>query len=139
MLQFVRSMHLEDGWPLEQVLPWVTSNPARILKLAGKGAIAAGHDADLLLLEVGRRGSQLLGCWQLPPQLLAAGLPPPAAHVTLPPRLPGPLQPSTLALRYVVARGQVVKTPEWVRGGLFERGESGGCEIRPRTLPQAAA
>ena len=36
--------------------------------------------------------------------------------------------PGTLELRYVVAGGEVVKTPEWVRGGQFERGPG----IRPR-------
>lgn len=41
---------------------------------------------------------------------------------------PTALQADTLALQYVVARGEVVKTPEWVRGSMFERGEG----IRPR-------
>ncbi|KAL4857172.1 Isoaspartyl dipeptidase [Chlorella vulgaris] len=39
----------------------------------------------------------------------------------------GRLAPRTLELRYVLARGVVVKTPEWVRGGMFEKGPS----IRP--------
>lgn len=38
------------------------------------------------------------------------------------------LDPGNLELRYVVARGEVVMTPEWTRGGCFERGPG----IRPR-------
>jgi beta-aspartyl-dipeptidase (metallo-type) len=38
---------------LDLVLPLVTTNPARMLKLAGKGRIAAGCDADVLVLERG--------------------------------------------------------------------------------------
>jgi beta-aspartyl-dipeptidase (metallo-type) len=37
--------------PLERVLPLVTSNTARVLKLADKGRIAAGADADLVVLQ----------------------------------------------------------------------------------------
>ena len=37
--------------PLEQALPPFTSNPARLLRLAGKGGIAAGADADLVALD----------------------------------------------------------------------------------------
>jgi N-acetylglucosamine-6-phosphate deacetylase len=36
---------------LEKVLRLVTSNPARILGLPGKGRIALGYDADFLLLD----------------------------------------------------------------------------------------
>ena len=36
----------------------------------------------------------------------------------------------TLELRYVYARGKLVRTPEWTLGGAFER----GSRIRPRTL-----
>lgn len=39
------------GLPLEQVLPAFTSNPADHLQLAGKGHIAVGADADLVLLD----------------------------------------------------------------------------------------
>ena len=42
------------------------------------------------------------------------------------------LHPATLEVRYVVAGGEVVKTPEWVRGGMFERGPG----IRPRRPSQ---
>ncbi|CAL8470415.1 g9957 [Coccomyxa elongata] len=41
------------------------------------------------------------------------------------------LDKETLDLRYVVALGQVVKTPEWTKGGAFERGP----HIRPHVLP----
>ena len=39
------------GLALEAVLPAVTSNPAKLLRLTRKGTIAVGHDADLLLLD----------------------------------------------------------------------------------------
>jgi beta-aspartyl-dipeptidase (metallo-type) len=40
-----------EGLPLDQALPSVTSNPARILRLARKGRLAAGMDADVVLLD----------------------------------------------------------------------------------------
>ena len=39
------------GLALEQALPAFTSNPARLLRLPRKGAIAAGADADLVALD----------------------------------------------------------------------------------------
>ena len=42
---------VECGLPLEQALPAFTSNPARLLRLAGKGVIEAGCDADLVALD----------------------------------------------------------------------------------------
>ncbi|MGX7107506.1 beta-aspartyl-peptidase [Hutsoniella sourekii] len=42
---------LNGGIPLEIALTAVTSNVARILKLAGKGHLRADHDADILLLD----------------------------------------------------------------------------------------
>lgn len=39
------------GVPLEQALAPFTSSPARLLQLAGKGTIAVGADADLVVLE----------------------------------------------------------------------------------------
>ncbi|MFT7517074.1 MAG: beta-aspartyl-dipeptidase (metallo-type), partial [Myxococcota bacterium] len=36
---------------LEQALPAFTANPAEHLKLEGKGRIAVGYDADLVVLE----------------------------------------------------------------------------------------
>ncbi len=42
---------LARGLRLEQALPAFTSNPARLLRLAGKGRIAVGADADLVVLD----------------------------------------------------------------------------------------
>ncbi len=42
---------LRRGVPLERALPAFTSNPARLLRLAGKGRIQVGADADLLSLD----------------------------------------------------------------------------------------
>lgn len=39
--------------PLEKVLPLVTANTAGVLKLAGKGKLEEGKDADLLVLKKG--------------------------------------------------------------------------------------
>lgn len=38
-------------WPLEKILPLVTSNPARVLKLQTKGSIDVGMDADLVVVD----------------------------------------------------------------------------------------
>jgi beta-aspartyl-dipeptidase (metallo-type) len=40
-----------EGIPLPTALLPFTSNPARILKLRGKGRIQAGQDADLILVD----------------------------------------------------------------------------------------
>jgi beta-aspartyl-dipeptidase (metallo-type) len=42
---------LARGIALETALPAMTSNPARLLRLARKGAIAIGNDADLVVLD----------------------------------------------------------------------------------------
>ncbi len=42
---------LSMGLPLERALPAFTCNPARLLRLAGKGRIEAGLDADLVALD----------------------------------------------------------------------------------------
>jgi beta-aspartyl-dipeptidase (metallo-type) len=47
----VRDAVLHDQVPLETALQTVTANPARILKLGGKGQLSAGADADLVLLD----------------------------------------------------------------------------------------
>jgi beta-aspartyl-dipeptidase (metallo-type) len=44
---------LDAGFELADVLPLVTGNPAGILKLDTKGRVAAGADADLVVLERG--------------------------------------------------------------------------------------
>jgi beta-aspartyl-dipeptidase (metallo-type) len=49
----LRRCILEHGFSVEQVLPFATSNTARILKLSTKGQIRTGMDADLLVLERG--------------------------------------------------------------------------------------
>jgi beta-aspartyl-dipeptidase (metallo-type) len=50
LLQTVRAL-LARGHALDAVLPAFTSNIARLLRLPGKGAIAVGADADLLVLD----------------------------------------------------------------------------------------
>jgi beta-aspartyl-dipeptidase (metallo-type) len=42
---------LQRGVPLEHALPAFTSNPARLLRLAAKGQIRVGADADLVALD----------------------------------------------------------------------------------------
>lgn len=52
LLEQVRAC-VEAGFELADVLPVVTANAARVLKLAGKGRVAAGADADIAVLEAG--------------------------------------------------------------------------------------
>ncbi|TYR77430.1 beta-aspartyl-peptidase [Rossellomorea vietnamensis] len=47
----VRKAVLEDGVPLETAIKVITSNPAKILKLTGKGSLAEGKDADVVLVD----------------------------------------------------------------------------------------
>ncbi|MEG0774716.1 beta-aspartyl-peptidase [Clostridium sp.] len=47
----VRDAILVDKVPFEQAIKVITSNPATILKLKGKGKIEVNYDADLVLLE----------------------------------------------------------------------------------------
>jgi beta-aspartyl-dipeptidase (metallo-type) len=54
---------LRAGRPLETVLPAFTSNPARHLKLRGKGELTVGCDADLIVL----------GADDLPRSVMVAG------------------------------------------------------------------
>lgn len=42
---------VECGQPLERVLPAFTSNPARLLRLSGKGHLGPGAEADLVVLD----------------------------------------------------------------------------------------
>jgi beta-aspartyl-dipeptidase (metallo-type) len=49
----VRDCIINHGFAVELVLPLVTSNTARVLKLDGKGCLAAGRDADVLVLRKG--------------------------------------------------------------------------------------
>ncbi len=50
LLETIRALRTR-GHAFEQILPPFTSTPARHLKLTGKGQIAVGADADLLVLE----------------------------------------------------------------------------------------
>jgi len=47
----VRDAVRGEGVPFATALQVITSNPARILKLRGKGALEAGADADIVLLD----------------------------------------------------------------------------------------
>jgi beta-aspartyl-dipeptidase (metallo-type) len=48
--QFVASVR-DEGLPLVQVLPLFTQNTATVLKLEGKGSLAAGKSADVLVVD----------------------------------------------------------------------------------------
>lgn len=58
---------LERGERLERVLPAFTSNVARVLRLPAKGQVAAGADADLVVLDGGGRVTDVmaLGRWHV--------------------------------------------------------------------------
>jgi len=47
----VRDAVLDEHIPLATALQVITANPARILKLRGKGSLTAGADADIVLLD----------------------------------------------------------------------------------------
>jgi beta-aspartyl-dipeptidase (metallo-type) len=47
----VRDCVLHHGFPLERILPFITENTARILKLHEKGTLERGKIADVLVLE----------------------------------------------------------------------------------------
>jgi beta-aspartyl-dipeptidase (metallo-type) len=47
----IRDCVVNHRFALERVLPLVTSNTARVLKLDGKGRLAIGKDADVLVLQ----------------------------------------------------------------------------------------
>jgi beta-aspartyl-dipeptidase (metallo-type) len=51
ILRELKEAVLADGIPLDQALQVATSNPAEILKLAGKGYVREGYDADILILD----------------------------------------------------------------------------------------
>jgi beta-aspartyl-dipeptidase (metallo-type) len=48
------------GMPFEKILPMITANPARILKLPRKGSVKVGMDADLVILDAELRPSTVL-------------------------------------------------------------------------------
>lgn len=53
LFEAVRAAVRDEGVPLATALKVITANPARLLKLASKGALVPGFDADLVLLEPG--------------------------------------------------------------------------------------
>jgi beta-aspartyl-dipeptidase (metallo-type) len=50
LMETIRAL-IARGFALERVLAPFTTNPARLLRLAGKGTIATGADADLVVLD----------------------------------------------------------------------------------------
>jgi beta-aspartyl-dipeptidase (metallo-type) len=51
LLGQIRACIFQHKQPLERMLPLVTSNTARVLKLPNKGRLIAGADADLIILD----------------------------------------------------------------------------------------
>ena len=66
LLETMRQLGAE-GLGLEQMLPYFTSNVAKLLRLAGKGGIATGMDADLLVLDADLQVQHLMarGEWHI--------------------------------------------------------------------------
>jgi beta-aspartyl-dipeptidase (metallo-type) len=62
---------VERGFPLEQVLPLVTSNTARVLKLGRKGRLERGLDADALVLR--RKTLEITHLFALGKQMIRGG------------------------------------------------------------------
>ena len=50
LFRTLRTCAVDEGMPLELLLPLFTANPARVLKLSGKGRLEPGRDADLLVI-----------------------------------------------------------------------------------------
>lgn len=51
LFQAVREAILQEGIPLDVAIKVITENPAKILKLAQKGTVSTGKDADLVMLD----------------------------------------------------------------------------------------
>lgn len=103
LLDTVRTLAAR-GHGLDRILPHLTSLPARQLRLAGKGRIAPGADADLLVL----------GTAPTSPVLDVRADADGASDADTP-------SGDALALRYVVARGAMhVRDGVLVRRGTFE-------------------
>jgi beta-aspartyl-dipeptidase (metallo-type) len=66
MADCIKSL-LDRGLPEQTVLPLMTSNVAQLLKLAKKGRIITGFDADLVVLDQGNRVNSVMarGVWQV--------------------------------------------------------------------------
>jgi beta-aspartyl-dipeptidase (metallo-type) len=66
LIETIRAL-LERGHALDAVLPAFTRNVARLLRLAGKGDIAVGADADLVALDADGRVCDVMaqGAWHV--------------------------------------------------------------------------
>ncbi len=69
ILREIKEAVLNDGIPLEIALQVATSNPAEILKLAGKGRIVPGFDADLVLMDTAFNINMVMAMGQLMPKV----------------------------------------------------------------------
>jgi beta-aspartyl-dipeptidase (metallo-type) len=67
----IRACVAERGFPLELVLPLVTANTARVLKLYRKGRLERGCDADALVLR--RKTLEIAHVFALGRQLVRGG------------------------------------------------------------------
>ena len=58
---------LAEGLSLENILPCFTANVATLMRLSGKGLVAEGMDADLLVLDTNHRVQHLManGKWHI--------------------------------------------------------------------------
>ncbi|CAF3946882.1 unnamed protein product [Rotaria sordida] len=78
-LRTIQTLVLKYSWPVEEAIQFSTSNPATYLNLAGKGFLAEGYDADIVVLNQ-----------------------------------------TDLTPLYVIGKGQILKTPTWIKRGMFE-------------------
>jgi beta-aspartyl-dipeptidase (metallo-type) len=69
LLNELRDLVLEEGFPLARALPFVTTNPARLLGLDPRGRIVVGGDADVAVFDrrlrtrhLIARGTLVYGC-----------------------------------------------------------------------------
>ncbi|MGE0133423.1 MAG: beta-aspartyl-peptidase [Blastocatellales bacterium] len=67
----VRACVIEHGFPLEHILPLVTSNTARVLKLDRKGRLEEGRAADALVLR--RRTLEIIHVFARGKQMVRGG------------------------------------------------------------------
>jgi N-acetylglucosamine-6-phosphate deacetylase len=65
MDQAVRNMLAFTGCSLAQALTMATATPARVLGLRSKGALSAGYDADVIVLDAALRVTHTLVCGQM--------------------------------------------------------------------------
>lgn len=75
----IQKLVLKYAWTIDEAIQFSTANPATYLNLAGKGFVAEGYDADLLILNS-----------------------------------------TDLTPSYVIAKGQILKTSDWIKRGMFE-------------------